>query len=272
MADESPSLSAELPEATAAFYRKTMAVLNDADLPFIVAGAYAFGRYTGIERHTKDFDLFICEKDVDAAIEAMHKAGFEAEVAFSHWLAKVKQGEDCVDLIFRSGNGVSVVDESWLERATNDTVLGVPALIAAPEEILWTKAFIMERERYDGADVAHLLRGSAERLNWQRLLHLFGSHWRVLLSHLLLFGFIYPSERSRIPDEVMDALLERLKSERDSPTPTSRVCYGTLLSRQQYLDDVEKGGQIDARLMPRGEMTEEEIEEWTEAIKIDGQK
>ena len=27
------------------------------------------------------------------------------------------------------------------------------------EESLWQKAFIMERERYDGADVAHLLRG-----------------------------------------------------------------------------------------------------------------
>ena len=28
-------------------------------MPFLVGGAYAFARYTGIERHTKDFDVFV---------------------------------------------------------------------------------------------------------------------------------------------------------------------------------------------------------------------
>ena len=30
-------------------------------------------------------------------------------------------------------------------------------LLLAPEKIILTKAFVMERERYDGADIAHLL-------------------------------------------------------------------------------------------------------------------
>jgi hypothetical protein len=58
------------------------------------------------------------------------------------------------------------------------------------EETIWSKAFVMERERYDGADIAHLLRASAERLDWHRLLERFDAHWPVLLSHLILFGFI----------------------------------------------------------------------------------
>ena len=62
--------------------------------------------------------------------------------------------------------------------------------------MIWTKAFVMERERYDGGDVAHLLLKCSEQLDWHRLVSRFDSHWRVLLSHLILFGYIYPSEKT----------------------------------------------------------------------------
>jgi len=258
-----------LPE-TVDFYRNAMRVLSDEGIPFLVAGAYAFQRYTGIFRHTKDFDVFIRYVDVNRALQAMEGAGYPTEVTFQHWLAKAYNGEDFVDLIFKSGNGISEVDDTWFDRAVEDEVLGMKALLCAPEEMIWTKAFIMERERYDGADVAHLIRGSADRINWQRLLYLFGPHWRILLSHLILFGFIYPSERSRIPDEVMQELIARLQNERNSPSPTAKICYGTLISRQQFLKDIEEWGFEDARRLPRGTMTKQQIAEWTEGIKVDG--
>lgn len=268
MTDFSPA--EQLAPETVEFYRHAMRVLDDADVPFLVAGAYAFQRYTGIFRHTKDFDVFVRHADIDRAMQAMEKAGYETDFTFQHWLAKAYNGEDFLDLIFKSGNGVSTVDDDWFDRAVEDEVLGVKARLCAPEEMIWTKAFIMERERYDGADVAHLLRGSADRIDWQRLIYLFGPHWRVLLSHLILFGFIYPSERSRIPDEVMQELIARLQEERNSPTPTSKVCNGTLISRQQYLKDIDEWGFEDARLQPRGQMTDEQIVEWTEGIRVDG--
>jgi hypothetical protein len=43
------------------------------------------------------------------------------------------------------------------------------------------------------------------------------------------------------------------------------VCGGTLLSREQYLHDIEQLGYRDARLMPIGDMTADEIAAWTEA-------
>ncbi len=58
--------------------------------------------------------------------------------------------------------------------------------------MIWSKAFIMERERYDGADIAHLILACGRDLDWRRLLGRFGRRWRVLLSHLVLFGFVYP--------------------------------------------------------------------------------
>ena len=46
----------------------------------------------------------------------------------------------------------------------------MPVLLAPPEEMIWSKAFVCERERYDGADVNHLLRACGRQMDWQRLL------------------------------------------------------------------------------------------------------
>jgi len=136
--------------------------------------------------------------------------------------------------------------------------------------MLWSKALIQERERFDGADVAHLLRACAAQIDWQHLLRRFGGNWRVLLSHLILFGYIYPSERQRLPSWVMQALLRRLTVSLSAPSPTQRLCRGTLLSRQQYLIDVEQWGYLDARLRPDNPMSESDIATWTAAIAEDG--
>ena len=49
--------------------------------------------------------------------------------------------------------------------------------------------------------------------------------------------------------------MNRLQAELDVPTRDSKVCQGTLLSRAQYLVDVDEWGYEDARLQPRGTMT-----------------
>jgi hypothetical protein len=102
-----------------------------------------------------------------------------------------------IDLIFRAGNGLCDVEDSWFERAQDDELLGLHVKLCAPEEMIWMKAYIMERERFDGADIAHILQSFAEKLDWPHLVHRFGPDWRVLLSHLVLFGYIYPSERAK---------------------------------------------------------------------------
>ena len=132
--------------------------------------------------------------------------------------------------------------------------------------MIWSKAFIMERERFDGADIMHLLRARAAQLDWQRLLRRFDSNWRVLFSHLLMFGYIYPAERSTIPQWVMDELLARLQREMHDRSPDERLCRGTIVSREQYLIDIEQWGYQDARLAPLGSMNPEQIGLWTEAI------
>lgn len=262
-----PILHPKLDAATLAAYQKAMTVLQQAEIPFLVGGAYAFACYTGITRHTKDFDLFVDSSDLERVMEALRAEGFRTEITYPHWLAKGFLEDYMIDLIFRSGNGVSKVDEAWFERALKQDVLGIEVLLCPPEEIIWTKAFIMERERFDGADVAHLLHGSGQYIDWRHLLDRFGPHWRVLLSHLILFGFIYPSERLRIPPNVMKELIGRLQEEERTAPDMERLCQGTLLSREQYLIDIQEWGYEDARLHPRGNMTAHDIAHWTAAIE-----
>jgi hypothetical protein len=124
----------------------------------------------------------------------------------------------------------------------------------------------MERERYDGGDLFHIIRSCAEEMDWAHLLERFGDNWQLLLGHLIHFGFIYPSERHRIPAEVMDDLLGRLRDQTAGGKSEDRVCRGTLISRAQYLTDVGLYGYADARIQPRGNMSAEDCVYWTWAI------
>jgi len=180
-------------------------------------------------------------------------------------LGKAFSGDDFIDVIFSSGNGLCVVDDEWFAHAIPLEADG--GLLCPAEELIWQKAYVMERERFDGADVNHLLRACGPALNWDRLLRRFGPHWHLLLVHLLLFSFVYPAERDRIPARVVDMLLERWRNEMSDGAADEKVCRGTLLSRMQYLSDTERWGYADARLSPRGPMTAAQITHWTAAAK-----
>jgi hypothetical protein len=249
------------------FYRDAMEVLGRAKVPFLVGGAFAFIHQAGIDKSTKDLDIFARPSDVQRLLEACASAGYETELVFSHWLAKIRSPEGFIDVIFSSGNGIAAVDDGWFEHATSGQVLTVPVKIAPPEETIWSKAFVMERERYDGADVSHLILAMGERLDWQRLLARFGVHWRVLLAHLILFGFIFPTARTRVPEWVVRELMQRLDPELATADAGEPVCYGTLLSWSQYLGDVLSGTFRDGRIRPYGNLSAEEVARWTSADK-----
>jgi hypothetical protein len=254
------------------FYIHSMELMRDGGVPFLVGGAYAFARYTGIERHTKDFDVFIRRDDFAKAKSVFEAAGYRSELTFPHWLGKAIKGDDFVDLIFSAGNGVAAVDDLWFDHAVDDKVFGVDVKLAPAEEMIWSKGLIMERERYDGADVAHIILAVGDRMDWRRLLDRYGLLWRALYAHLVLFGFIYPSKRSQVPAWVMTELGGRIAEETSQPDATEKICYGTIISRQQYLTDINKWGFNDARLRPIGKMSAEEIEHWTAGIEVDGSK
>jgi hypothetical protein len=252
------------------FYEECLRALNERRVPFLLGGTYALKHYCGIVRETKDVDVFMRREDLPLAFEALEDAGFRTELTYPHWLAKAHAPGQFLDIIFNSGNGATAVDDAWFVHASRGVLLGHDVLVCPAEETIWSKSFVMERERYDGADVAHLFRATVTVLDWERLIQRFGDNWPVLLSHVVLFRYAFPREGQLVPDWVMETLL--LRAARDEAAPRSAprserepVCRGTMLSREQYLCDLEQGYR-DARLPPRGTMSPEAVAHWTASI------
>ena len=254
-----------LADDTQHFYRRVICVLDDAGIASLSGGAYALAQYTGIVRHTKDLDIFVRPADARRALSALAAAGYRTEITFAHWLGKAFSAGNLVDIIFSSGNGVAKVDDLWFTHAQPARFLDEDVLVCPAEEMIWSKAFIQERERFDGADINHLIRAVGHDLDWKRLLWRFGPHWRVLLGHLVVFGFVYPSDRDAVPLWLMRELLGRLQREMSAATSERAVCQGALLSRTQYVADIEQWGYADARLDPESGMTAEQVRAWTDA-------
>jgi hypothetical protein len=232
---------------TREFYRRAIMTLQSAGIPLLVGGAFAFEYYTGISRFTKDLDLFVRATDARRVLEVFSSAGYTTEITAPHWLIKACSGDTFVDVIFAEANGAMGVDDESFEYSVRQTVLGMELLLCPVEEMIKSKAFVMDRDRFDGGDVAHLIRAYAERLDWNRLIRRFGVYWHVLLIHLLLFAFIYPAERDRIPELVLQELLDRLQKELNTPVAQQAVCRGTLFSMSQYQVDIRRWGYHDAR-------------------------
>ena len=257
--------TASLPKRSlTTIYQDAFEILQAADVPFLVGGGFAHSRHTGRDRETKDLDIVLRRADVERMLRAFDEAGYRAEIPYPHWLAKIHHNGHYLDVMFGSGNGVVQVDDCWFAYAVEADVLDRSVWLVPPEELLWSKAFVQERERFDGADVLHLLHSCARDLHWDRLLSRFGDKWPVLFSHLVLFQFAYPDRRGDIPRRVIEELSGRLS--RLEQHDAEHVCYGTILSREQYLYDVNVLGYEDARLVPRGTMTLRDLEIWTEAI------
>lgn len=92
-------------------------------MPYLVGGTYAFQYYAGISRTTKDFDIFVRTRDIARTLEVFTRAGFAAEAAFTHWLAKAHHGDKFIDIIFSSGNAVAEVDDEWFAYAVDESLV-----------------------------------------------------------------------------------------------------------------------------------------------------
>jgi hypothetical protein len=224
-------------------YRRSLKALNRARVPYVVSGAYAMYEYTGLWRHTKDLDLFLERRHVPRALEALASAGFDVELTDERWLAKARKGDLFIDLIFAAGNFVAEVDDTWIERAKPARVLGVPTLLASPEDLIRFKAFICERHRFDGADIAHMIQGLRGDLDWRYLVDRMGEHWELLLWHLIFFRYVYPSAANDVPPWVMDELFDRYKKLLADPRKLEKsdAFRGTLVSIFSFQGDVAQG-------------------------------
>ena len=242
-----------IPEEEREVYRRALQALNDASVPYVVAGAYAIYEHTGIYRQTKDLDIFVEPSSLLAGANALHDAGFVMRLEDLHWLAKGFIGEKFVDLIYGMGNAVAFIDADWVKYSRSGVLAATPVRIAPPEELIWHRLFINERHRHDMSDIVHLILCVADTLDWERLMARVGPHWPLLLAQLQMFAYVYPGYRSNVPSWVLEQLVEQARANIGRDEEDADVTLGPLISRFSFAIDVREWGFAD----PRGGMVRE---------------
>lgn len=227
------------------FYAECLEELKASGVPFLLGGTYAVCAYTGISRPTKDMDVFCRAGDFPRILAHFARLGFVTEVEDERWIAKIKRDPFFMDVIFNSTIGINPVNDTWFADSHSERVCGIDVQVIPPTELIWAKAFVQDRYKYDGADVVHLMLCKHKEVEWKRLLNHFEQFWEVLLQHIVNFRFIYPTERECIPRWLLDELMDRLARHADMPVPQVKVCRGRLFSRPDYDIDVTRWGFAD---------------------------
>lgn len=231
----------DFPPEQRALFCEVLQHLNTAGVPYVVSGAFALQQHTGIWRDTKDLDLFLPCPAVSEALRHLREQGFETEIRDPVWLAKAHRDGYFVDLIAGMSNAIITVDQSWIDRGSPSVVLGVPTRVLAAEELIASKLFVNFRERFDGADVAHIIHGTRGRLDWTRLLSLVAEHWELLLWELIFFRYVYPARQGDVPREIWNLLLGRFRQQLDA-CPNRQPFRGSLIDEKMFAIDVHEWG------------------------------
>jgi hypothetical protein len=241
-------LTSALPEPLApeaeSLYRDVLSALNEHGVPYAVAGAFALQKYTGIWRVTKDLDVFMKSEDVPAVLAYLEERGFRCETLDPVWLAKAHRGEYFVDLISGMSNAAIVVDDSWMRRTQPAMIAGMESRIISPEDLLGSKLFVTRRERFDGADIAHIIYRTQGRLEWERILELAGEHWEIVLWALILFRYVYPAHTNYVPAPLWQDLLSRYMHLVQHPHPNAPF-RGSLVDENVFSIDIKDWGLED---------------------------
>src|SRR6266404_3105431 len=240
----SSSTAPQFPPEQEALFREVLQLLNDRHVPYAVSGAFALHQHTGIWRDTKDLDLFLTAPNAKRALEVLKEDAFETEVTDPIWLSKARRNGFYVDLITGMSNGIITVEDSWIEGSARAKVTGVQTRVLAPEELIASKMFVLFRERYDGADIAHVIHGTRGQLDWDRLLHLAGEHWELLFYAMNLFKYVYPGKTDFIPKKIWESMLERTRQAIENPDPKAQF-RGSLLDERMFAIDVQEWGMND---------------------------
>ena len=222
-------------------FSEALSVLEAERVPYAVAGAFALQQHTGINRFTKDLDLFLTPRNAARALRLLGERGFECEICDPVWLAKAHRDGYFIDLITGMSNGAIRVDNSWIERSHTAVIVRRKVRILAPEELIASKLFVTRRERFDGSDIVHIIYGMRGKLDWDRILKLAGEHWELVLWNLVFFRYAYPAHGNYVPQAVWEDLLARFTREVRSHNPKSSF-RGSLIDHKMFAIDVNEWG------------------------------
>lgn len=198
-------MAALVPPEQWAVYADFISEAGRRGITLAVGGGLAVSAYSGCVRNTKDMDLYILEKDSRAVMEMSRELGFDEYTAVPYdptWSYRSCRSGYILDFLWRMLNGRSTVDDVWLTQGWELQVRGLSFRLLPVEELIWSKLYIVRRERSDWPDIISLLYARGGDMDWHRLLSNLGDDRLVLGGLLNLFRWLCPGRACRFPDSI----------------------------------------------------------------------
>jgi putative nucleotidyltransferase-like protein len=212
-------------------YRRVITDCQAAGLRFAVGGGLAIGVYTEMWRDTKDIDLYVLPQDREVMRQVLNRAGlvdFYDQLPYDRsWIYRSVQDKVIVDVIWAMANYKTQVDERWILDGPVVTIRDLEIRLVPPEEMIWAKLYVLQRERCDWPDVLNIIHAQGERIDWNRLLQRLADDAPLLHSALRVFRWLCPTEAKTLP-----SWLRRDLGENEVGTPEGASCR----SRADLLD------------------------------------
>jgi hypothetical protein len=197
-----------LPEQWAT-YRRVIAAARERGIPFAIGGGLAAMTYAEQWRNTKDLDIYSLSSDKARLIQLLSELGladyYEIEAYDRKWIYRSHTGDVIVDVIWAMANQRAQVDEGWLQGPEVEAG-GERFRLLAPEEVIWSKLYVLQHDRCDWPDCLNVLYGVGPYLDWRRLLRNLGRDTPLLRGLLSVFSWLAPQRARDLPAFVWDQL------------------------------------------------------------------
>jgi hypothetical protein len=163
MATEAKSASDHPFAAIEETFKRAVAALDGAGIPFLLGGSLACWARGGPETRN-DLDFMVKPEDAEAALGALVEAGMRAERPLEDWLLKAWDGDVLVDLIHHP-TGVEITDEV-IARGELRAVAAMRIRVMAPEDVLVSKLLALGEHSLDLESSLQIARSLREQIDW----------------------------------------------------------------------------------------------------------
>lgn len=218
-----------IPDEQWAVYLGVIRAARRRGVQFALGGAFGYATYTGDWRNTKDLDLFVLPEDRQSMVEILLAEGLEdfyaREPYDRRWIYRGYRDGTIVDIIWAMANQRARVDRRWFTAARSAELRGEPMLVIPPEELLWQKIYIVQRDRCDWPDVLNVIYALGPALDWAHLVERMEEDWPLLAGALALFSWLCPSHAQALPAWLWQRLREPVAAGVGAPdVNAARVC------------------------------------------------
>ena len=192
-----------IPEQDWELYKNVIKNFRAQSIRFAIGGGLAFSEYAHRLRNTKDLDLYILPEDREAAIQQLLAAGFEDYYPVHEydrsWIFRGHRGNVIVDIIWTTPNHRMDVDPRWLNRGRDIDCYGTRLKLIPPEELVWAKLFVLQRDRSDWPDLLNIIDSIGPTMDWRHLIDRAGPDVPLLGALLAVYRWLNPLGAQRLP-------------------------------------------------------------------------